>query len=107
MLRKVTLALSLGVFAISLPLAAEGQQAARIYHLGYLGIGTASEGLRNLDVFRITIFGVQTAGGRQKKAQNESYGLRHDSLLNKLRYERFHFMLTNWQFAIGYYARSR
>jgi putative tryptophan/tyrosine transport system substrate-binding protein len=33
-------------------LAAEGQQAARIYHLGYLGIATASEGLPILDVFR-------------------------------------------------------
>jgi len=32
--------------------AAEGQQAARTYHLGYLGIGTASEGSPILDVFR-------------------------------------------------------
>jgi len=32
--------------------AAEGQQAARIYHLGYLSIGTAYEGEPNLDVFR-------------------------------------------------------
>ena len=33
-------------------LAAEGQQAARVYRLGYLGISSASDGLDRPDVFR-------------------------------------------------------
>ena len=44
----VGLALALAFSA----LAAEGQQAARVYRLGYLGISSASDGLDRLDVFR-------------------------------------------------------
>ena len=44
--------LAVGLALVFAALAAEGQQAAKIYRLGYLGIGSASEGLENLDLFR-------------------------------------------------------
>ena len=46
------LAVGLALALVFAALAAEGQQAAKLYRLGYLSIGSESEALHRLDVFR-------------------------------------------------------
>ena len=48
----VLLTLGLALALVLAAPAAEGQQAAKIYRLGYLTIGSASDGLERLDLFR-------------------------------------------------------
>ena len=50
--RHPVLAVGLALALVFAALAAEGQQVAKIYRLGYLSIGSASEAPNRFDLFR-------------------------------------------------------
>ena len=58
------LAASLALALVFAALAADAQQAAKIYRLGYLYIGTASEDLERLDLFRRSLRELGYVDGR-------------------------------------------